>query len=700
MAQPIGFEEVEPAGGILLKDKEGLPASHSDEKLVVDVEGGRPRLDTAARKVEEETVFFDSDPTKRIDFILAFQLSNAKRDEKHGSEDKDKRAKKRTIFRQHCEEKYGLEFEEQDCNDSPDNKTYYWKVHGKWQALLEGAERIGLRMPISSNVLDNQRDIRTIFFERVLKVRDPFEPLIPEEFQTRHYLTAPFHVDQKHLFLDCKEANADKFFTPAQRSMIVWDILQRVPYGDKEEQYGVERLVDNKSFTAVFPLHDGPYQTKKGELIKSDRQLLRAEWANPFKFYRRQPLNNIRRYFGEKVGLYFAWTGHYTTWLLFASLIGIIIFFYGMSTVTTNRNPIAADTCETNRSGYVFNETTGEVIGPTTDPTFYMCPICDVRCDFWYLQDECNAARASLLFDNGGTVFFAAFMSIWAVLFLEMWKRKQFVLQHRWDVLGYEDAEERPRVEFERAIRSRITNAKTESAKKKYTRLNPVYDKYDLVQPDNHLYGKLAAAFSGLVFMVLVVVAIVFSILLYRIAISAVLYVPLVNTAGRAAGAGASIFASITGACVQLVGILIMNFVYKLLAEKLTDWELHRTTTEYEDSLITKLYIFQFVNFYASIFYIAFFRGNLVGFPGAFNRIGSVRLDECPTYGCFLELTIQLVIILLGKQILNNFMELGLPIGKQLWKRFRHKKGDDAAVYTRWGSGPRSCFPMRQSLSP
>ena len=49
------------------------------------------------------------------------------------------------------------------------------------------------------NVLDTQRDIRTIFFERVLKMRDPFEPLIPEEFQTGHYLTAPFHVDQKHL---------------------------------------------------------------------------------------------------------------------------------------------------------------------------------------------------------------------------------------------------------------------------------------------------------------------------------------------------------------------------------------------------------------------------------------------------------------------------------------------------------------------
>ena len=75
---------------------------------------------------------------------------------------------------------------------------------------------------------------------------------------------------------------------------------------------------------------------------------------------------------------------------------------------------------------------------------------------------------------------------------------------------------------------------------------------------------------------------------------------------------------------------------------------------------------------------------SLVGFPGAFNRIGTVRLDECPTYGCFLELTIQLVIILLGKQILNNCVELGVPIGKQLWKRFRHKKGDENAVYSRW----------------
>jgi len=49
------------------------------------------------------------------------------------------------------------------------------------------------------------------------------------------------------------------------------------------------------------------------------------------------------------------------------------------------------------------------------------------------------------------------------------------------------------------------------------------------------------------------------------------------------------------------------------------------------------------------------------GRPGGYQRIGGFRLDECATYGCLLELTIQLAIIFLGKQILNNVVELGVP---------------------------------------
>ena len=34
-----------------------------------------------------------------------------------------------------------------------------------------------------------------------------------------------------------------------------------------------------------------------------------------------------------------------------------------------------------------------------------------------------------------------------------------------------------------------------------------------------------------------------------------------------------------------------------------------RTDSEYEDSLTFKMFIFQFINYYATLFYIAFFKG-------------------------------------------------------------------------------------------
>jgi anoctamin-7 len=126
------------------------------------------------------------------------------------------------------------------------------------------------------------------------------------------------------------------------------------------------------------------------------------------------------------------------------------------------------------------------------------------------------------------------------------------------------------------------------------------------------------------------VVAIVFAVLLYRLAVAGLIYqavsgLPLGPSVG-------DIIVAITGAGVQLVAIIFMNKIYEFLAFKLTNWgklngilgwhgfnashsqivsspELHRTQTEYYDNFITKMYFFQFVNFYSSLFYIAFFKG-------------------------------------------------------------------------------------------
>lgn len=40
--------------------------------------------------------------------------------------------------------------------------------------------------------------------------------------------------------------------------------------------------------------------------------------------------------------------------------------------------------------------------------------------------------------------------------------------------------------------------------------------------------------------------------------------------------------------------------------------EMHRTQSEFEDQLIIKVFVFQFVNFYSSIIYIAVFKGRWV----------------------------------------------------------------------------------------
>lgn len=56
--------------------------------------------------------------------------------------------------------------------------------------------------------------------------------------------------------------------------------------------------------------------------------------------------------------------------------------------------------------------------------------------------------------------------------------------------------------------------------------------------------------------------------------------------------------------------------MYDKMAEKMTSLENHRTQSEYDRSLTIKLYLLQFINFYCSIFYIAFFQGNLASIPG------------------------------------------------------------------------------------
>ena len=60
------------------------------------------------------------------------------------------------------------------------------------------------------------------------------------------------------------------------------------------------------------------------------------------------------------------------------------------------------------------------------------------------------------------------------------------------------------------------------------------------------------------------------------------------------------------------VFIALTNLAFTFIARKLTDSENHRTETEYEDAYIVKVAVFQFVNSYIALYYVAFVKSGLV----------------------------------------------------------------------------------------
>ena len=69
---------------------------------------------------------------------------------------------------------------------------------------------------------------------------------------------------------------------------------------------------------------------------------------------------------------------------------------------------------------------------------------------------------------------------------------------------------------------------------------------------------------------VLLVLGVVFSLILYRIALAALLYITASQLKGGPSIADFSV--SITGAIIQLTCVIILNKVYEFLAYRLTDW--------------------------------------------------------------------------------------------------------------------------------
>uniref|UniRef100_G3WGN2 Anoctamin n=1 Tax=Sarcophilus harrisii TaxID=9305 RepID=G3WGN2_SARHA len=618
------------------------------------------------RQQSKDSVFF-CDGIRRIDFVLSY-VDDPK-------QEGEKKVERRKEFENNLL-KSGLELETEDKKDSEDGRTYFVKIHAPWEVLTTYAEVLNIKMPIRENdippAMENPFECMFEPFRLPKKVMNP-EP---------DYFTAPFSKQKQELFFIEDE---NTFFSPSVRNRIVYYILSRCPYGTEEgkKKFGIKRLLTNGTYTAAYPLHDCQYWKKaKDQNSGNERYTLYTEWARFLRFYKEQPLDLIRRYYGERIGIYFAWLGFYTEMLFFAAVVGAICFFYGLVTMTGNMSSIE-----------ICNESIGGAI--------IMCPLCDVKCEYWKLNTTCESSQYSHLFDNVATLFFAIFMGIWVTLFLEFWKRRQARLEYEWDLVDFEEEQQqlqlRPEYEAKCTLKKKNPVTQEIELERKWTL--DFYGKLFLcwmailfweLEPYLPLTSQaLRFCFSGatVLFWISLIIASMIAVIVYRLSVYAAFASIMENTETLQPISSLltpQLATSVTASCLNFVIIMILNFLYERIAVWITDMEIPRTHLEYENRLTMKMFLFQFVNYYSSCFYVAFFKGKFVGYPGAYTYMFSKwRNEECDPAGCLIELTTQLTIIMAGKQIWGNIQEAILPWVWNWWRR-RRARTNSEKLYSRW----------------
>ncbi|KAH3784068.1 hypothetical protein DPMN_162019, partial [Dreissena polymorpha] len=582
-----------------------LSLARNDALSSTTSEGGEQIETQSHTRLSEDIDCYFQDGKRKIDFMLVYEED--KNQPKSLETQKVSTDHKRYTLLESLR-KAGLEMEEERVVTERKAITYV-KLYAPWDVCCFYAEDLCMRAPLQAHPIPSSDCSDTILkalnIPNMMHVEVPNKPL--------DVYTCPFKKSKLNRFLGSN--NHETFFSSTQRSRIVWEILATAAYGNrKRAEIGIERLIEEGVYSAAFPLHGGPYELPKycklDPQALNPRQVLYHYWARWCTWYRYQPLDHIREYFGEKIGIYFAWLGFYTAWLLPASLVGIFVFLYGVFTIYENI------------------------------PANEVC-LEDKR-DLYLLKfNFCNAA----------------------VTFLEYWKRKNASLAHLWDVSDYAEIEERPRPEY--------------AAKAPTYEENPITRVKEPYFPPRKRLPRILSGIAVIIIMMTLVMIFIVAVIVYRVLVSKPLF-QHASTRPRA-----QLIASFSSAIVNLLCIMALGRLYEKLALKMTQWEMHRTQTEFEDQLTFKVFLFQFVNFYSSIIYIAFFKGKLVGYPGHYTTFFGIRSEECNNGGCLVELAQQLSVIMIGKQMINNAQEIIVPKVKAFFHRMKIKV-DKSRVQSRW----------------
>lgn len=447
------------------------------------------------------------------------------------------------------------------------------KANLRRRAIAARCRFVGLEVAIDKSRAEDARLIK-------LSAPDELLEEVAELLTLEKRLKFGGHTDftraNKKLFLP---ASPTAFFSSLERCRLVLAILE-LGLAEGGCDIDLNKELADGVISAVVPVHD--------PAVSEDKLMKR--WAlAPLRAWPDQPLDEIRDYFGEQIAMYFAFVQALTRSLIVPSAVGLVAV-------------------------------AGSLIYGTPDNP--LCPL------------------------------YSLFILFWITGFCKMWRQEEARLAFRWNVEHFESTE-RERPEFRgplaRGFYSREGYFVDVLSDDKLASAAPLSRKFTHEERERRMLSSLCVI---TLIMVGVVVGVV-GVLAYRsflqlsfaaarrLEIGGVLeldFDPAQHSSVPELSAQhgeehvklpttyAVTLGSVFGGMANSAFILVTNVLYADVARRLNERENHRTETAHADALILKTFTFQFVNSYASLFYIAFVKAAQV------NVIGGLGLSSTPEY--------------------------------------------------------------------
>ena len=506
-----------------------------------------------------ELFLFFNDGVRRVDYVIVYE-NHSPCDTTDGMQKKNDNEIWRKKFFDGLK-KRGIETEEMSGQYRLHASYTFVKVHVPWEPLTDIAESIALQKPLAPDEIRILENVKTwsSWFRLDTEVRGNDKPRTGQDEKeekdekTNKVVMSPFSCARQDQF---NIVDKDTFFSPAQRSMMAHYILSRTVFDNGSKtgnpKFGIDELISLGAVSAAYPLH-----SKEVESVFDFKKLALGPWRYLFQkdFKDEMQLDHVRHYYGEKIGFFFCWMFFYTNMLAPLILVGIICFISGLVKIHTLK--YISDMCDESKNTSQYS----------------MCPVgcldfCHEECNNTYplLIDSCDLAKVCALFDNDAIILNVIVTTLWTFVFMKLWKRRASVLQITWHVRDYKSEE---------SLRPQLYTFTAEKRK------HPITDE---LEPYISLKTKCVRRGGSLLAVILMILANI-GIVIGLMELGEVIEC-LVGFQGST-----SIIS-----LLSLLVVVMFAKMYTWFSTVLTDYEMHRTESEWENSFRLKYFLFCFIN--------------------------------------------------------------------------------------------------------